>query len=148
MIAKFCVNVSLSPSLPPHTHTHARTHTKNSYEFNNSKFYIARHTCKQPYMCITDIFLHYVYVRYCQQNMYVQKILVSLDSIVSIVTCYRLDHVWITSHWGQHFLHLSWLATGANDASYTMVLGHSWRWISWDVALTTHPHLEPRLKKE
>jgi len=43
---------------------------KDSQELNNKKFYIASHTYKQPY--ITDIFLHYVHARYCQQNMSVQ----------------------------------------------------------------------------
>lgn len=42
------------------------------------------------------------------------------DSIVDIATCYRLDHMGIASQLGQNFLHLSWLAVGANPASYTM----------------------------
>jgi len=36
---------------------------------------------------------------------------------------------------------------GAHPASYTMGTGSSWEYSGWCVVLTTHPHLEARLKK-
>jgi len=73
----------------------------------------------------------------------------SRDSSVGIATRYGLDGPGFESRWRRDFPHPSRRAPGAHPASYKWVPvlfpgGKADR----GVALTTHPHLAPRLKKE
>ena len=72
--------------------------------------------------------------------MYVHVYAVGRDSSVSIVTHYGLEG---SNPGGARFSAPIQMDPGAHMASYTM--GNR---SSQGVALTTHPHLEPRLKKE
>jgi hypothetical protein len=69
---------------------------------------------------------------------------VGWDSVVGIMTCYRLDGPGIESQCGRGFQH-----TGPWAHAVQWVLGLFPRGkAAGGVALTTHPHLVPRLKKE
>jgi hypothetical protein len=70
----------------------------------------------------------------------------SLDSSVGIVTLYRLVSPGNESSWRWDFPHHSdWSRC---SPSHQWVLG-LWQGLSgWGMALTTHPYLAPRLKKE
>ena len=70
------------------------------------------------------------------------------DSSVGIATRYRHYGPGMESRWWRHFPHTFRPALGAHSASYTMHTGClSQGWSCLDVALTTHHHLPPRLKK-
>jgi len=70
------------------------------------------------------------------------------DSSVGIATHYGLDGPGIKSLWGRDFLHSSRLARGAHPTSYTLGTRSFPGVKGRGMALTTHPHLVPRLKKE
>jgi hypothetical protein len=68
-----------------------------------------------------------------------------LESVVSIATRYELDCPGIESRWGRDFLHLSRPALGPTQPPIQWVPGLSRGQSGRRVALTTHPHLVPRL---
>jgi hypothetical protein len=70
------------------------------------------------------------------------------DSSVGIATRYGLDGPGIESRWGARFSAPVQVGLGAHPASYTMGTGSFPGYSGQGVALTTHPHLEPRLRKE
>jgi len=72
------------------------------------------------------------------------------DSSVGIATLYGLDGPGIESLWVARFSALAQTGPRAHPASYTMGTG-SFSVVKRPgrgVALTTHPHLAPRLKKK
>jgi len=70
---------------------------------------------------------------------------VGWDSIISIVTCYRLDVPGIESWWGRDFLPPpSRPAPGTTQPPVQWALGHSWGKAA--AAWTTHPQLATRLE--
>jgi len=73
---------------------------------------------------------------------------VGRDSSVGIVTRYGLDGLGIESRWGRDFPHLSRPALKLTQPTIQWVPGLSRGSSRWGVALTTHPHLAPRFKKE
>ena len=58
--------------------------------------------------------------------------------------CYGLDDPGIESRWGRDFPQPSRLALGPTQLPVSIPVGYTCR----GVALTTHLHLAPRLKKE
>jgi len=74
---------------------------------------------------------------------------VGRDSSVGIATCYGLDGLEIKSQWGVRFSAPFQTGPGAHPASCTMGTG-SFPGVKCGrgVALTTHPHLVPKLIKE
>ena len=70
------------------------------------------------------------------------------DSSVGIATRYGLDGPGIESRWGRDFPHLSRLALEPTHPPIQWVPGISRGEAGGGVALTTHPHLAPRLRKE
>jgi hypothetical protein len=67
------------------------------------------------------------------------------DSAVCIVTHYRLDDLWIKCWWAWDFLHPSKPDLGHNQPPAQWVPGL----FPWGkAALTIHPHIAPRLKKQ
>jgi len=66
-----------------------------------------------------------------------------------MATRYGLDGSGIEFQWGRDFPHLSRPAMGVYSASCTMGTG-SFLGVKCgrDVAMTAHPHIVPRLKKE
>ena len=73
---------------------------------------------------------------------------VGQDSSVGVVTSYGLGCLGIECHCGWDFPHLSTRALRHTQPPIQWVQGFSWQQCGRGVALTTHPHLEPRLKKE
>ena len=72
---------------------------------------------------------------------------VGWDSIVAIVTCYRLDSTGIKFPWGWGFLHPSRLGLGPTQSLIQGILGLSG--VEWLRHGVDHPlHLPQRLKKE
>ena len=70
------------------------------------------------------------------------------DSAVSIATRYELDGQGIESRWARDFPHPSRPTLGPTQPPIQLITGLSRGLSSRGVALTTHPHLAPRLKKE
>jgi hypothetical protein len=70
------------------------------------------------------------------------------DSAVSIGTRYGLDGLRIESQWGKDFPHPSRPALGSTHPPIQWVPGLSRGYSGPGGALTTHPYLAPRLKKE
>jgi hypothetical protein len=64
-----------------------------------------------------------------------------------MASSYGLDGLGIESWWGEIFSTPVQTGSEAHPATYTMGTG-SFTGIKRDVALTTHRHLAPRLKKE
>ena len=73
---------------------------------------------------------------------------VGRDSSVGIATRYGLDGPGIEFRWGRHFTHPSRPALGPTQPPIQWVPGLSRGQSGRGVALTTHPHLAPRLKEE
>ena len=74
--------------------------------------------------------------------------LVGRDSSVDIATRYELDGPGIEFRCRARFSPPVQTDPGAHPASYTVGTGSFPGWSGQGVALTTHPHLAPRLKKE
>ena len=72
---------------------------------------------------------------------------VGRDSAVDIATRYGMDGPRIESRWGRDFPHLSRPALGPTQPPIQRVPGLSRGKSGRGVALITHPHLPPRLKK-
>ena len=72
----------------------------------------------------------------------------SRDSSVGIANRYGLDGPGIEFRSGQHFPHPSRPDLGPTQIPTQWVPGLSRGQSDRGVALTTHPHLEPRLRKE
>jgi hypothetical protein len=70
------------------------------------------------------------------------------DSSVSMATCYGLDGPVIESQWGVKFSAPVQTGPGDHPASYIKGTGSFLGQSGRGVALATHPHLAPRLKKE
>ena len=70
------------------------------------------------------------------------------DSVVNIATPYGLDGLGSNLSGGRDFLHPSRPALGPTQPHIQWVPGLSREKRGRGVALTTHPHLAPRLKKE
>ena len=70
------------------------------------------------------------------------------DSAVGIAIRYGLDDLGIESRWEARFSVPVQTGPEAYPASYTMGTCSSQGSSGRSVALTTHPHLAPRLKKE
>ena len=70
------------------------------------------------------------------------------DSVVGIATRYELDGPGIESRLGVKFSAAAQTGPGDCPDSYTMGTGSFPGVNGRGVALTTHPHLAPRLKKE
>jgi len=71
------------------------------------------------------------------------------DNSVGIVIHYMSWTVQGLNHGGGvRFSAPIWTTLGAHPASYTMGTRYFLGVNGWGVALTTHPHLAPRLKKE
>ena len=70
------------------------------------------------------------------------------NSAVGIVTRYGIYGPGVESRCGRGFPLPSRPALGPTQPPLRCVLGHSRRYKGRGVALTTHPHLSPRLKKE
>jgi hypothetical protein len=70
------------------------------------------------------------------------------DSSVGIATRYRLEGPGIESRWGPDYLHPSRPALGPTQPPIQLVPSLSRGYGGQGVALTTHPNLAPRLKKE
>jgi len=70
------------------------------------------------------------------------------DSSVGIATGYGLDGPGIESRWEEKFSIPVQTSPGANPDSCTMGAGSFQGVKSGRDVTTTHPHLEPRLKKE
>ena len=68
---------------------------------------------------------------------------VGWDSIISIVTCYRLDSLGIESWWGRDFLHPSRPALGPTQPPVQWATGHS---RGKAAGSCTHPQLALRLE--
>jgi hypothetical protein len=73
---------------------------------------------------------------------------VDRNSSVSIATRYGLGGPGIESRWGARLPAPSRPVLGLSQPSIQWVLGLSRGWSGRGVALTTHPHIAPRLKKE
>ena len=71
--------------------------------------------------------------------------MVGRDSSVGIETRYGLDGPGIESRWGARFSAPFQTCRRSHPASYTVDTGGK---AAGGVALTTHPHLAPRLKEE
>jgi len=74
--------------------------------------------------------------------------IVSRDISVGIATRYGLDGPEIESRLGRDFPHLSRPALTPTEPPIQWVPAHCRRYIGRGVALTNHPHLGPRLKKD
>ena len=71
------------------------------------------------------------------------------DSAVSIAIGYRLDGPGIESQWGRNYLHPSRPALGTTQSPEQWVPGvFPWSKAAGFVAVSTNPHITPRLKKE
>jgi hypothetical protein len=70
------------------------------------------------------------------------------DSAVGIATRYGLEGPGIESRWERDFPHPSRPALGRTQPAIQWVPGLYPRGRGRGVALTTHPHLAPRLKKD
>jgi hypothetical protein len=80
--------------------------------------------------------------------MSASKVGVAVDSSVGIATCYGLNGQGIESRWGRDFRSVQ-SGPEAHPASFAMRTGSLFRGQNGrSVALTTHSHLAPRLKKE
>jgi hypothetical protein len=67
--------------------------------------------CVRAHVHVSDCFVFYLNILYKCETFNI--CIVGRDSVVSIVTCYRLDGPGIESWWGQDFLHSSRLALGS-----------------------------------
>jgi hypothetical protein len=74
--------------------------------------------------------------------------LLGRDSVVGIATRWGLDSPGIESLWGRYFPHPSRPALGPIQPPIQWVPGLSPGGKAAGTALTTHPYLAPRLKKE
>ena len=74
--------------------------------------------------------------------------MVGRDNSVGIATRYGLDSPGIESRWGRDFPHPSRPALEPMQPRTQCVSGPSRRQSGRGVALTTHPQLAPKLKKE
>jgi hypothetical protein len=79
---------------------------------------------------------------------YVMTKYVGRSSSVRIATRYGLDCSGIESRWGRDFPHPPRLALGPTQPPIQCVPAPSREQGGRAVALTTHPHLAPRLRKE
>jgi hypothetical protein len=70
------------------------------------------------------------------------------DSSVGIATRYGLDGPGIESRWWARFSAPVQTGPGAHPASYTICTGSFPGYSDRGVAVTTHPQLAPRLRKE
>jgi hypothetical protein len=82
--------------------------------------------------------------------MFIFKMLsvIPRNSVVGIATLCGLDGPEIKPRYGRDFPHPSRPALGAHPAFYKMGTGSFPEAKWWSVALATHPHLAPMLKKE
>jgi len=78
-----------------------------------------------------------------RNNIYVDR-----DSSVGIAIRYGLDDPGIESRWGRDFPHPSIPALGLPSLLYNVYRDFPRGKAAGGVALTTHSHLAPRLKKE
>ena len=68
------------------------------------------------------------------------------DGVVTIATRYGLDGPGIESQWGRYILRPSRAALWPTQPPIQWVPGLSWELSGRGVALTTQPHLAPRLR--
>ena len=75
--------------------------------------------------------------------------MVGQGSVVGIATGYGLDVPGIAPRGGgDEIFCIRQVGPGVHPAFYTAGSGSSWGWNGQDVALATHPVLEPRVNKE
>ena len=94
---------------------------------------------------VSSVFIHSV-LPSCLLTMFILR--VGRDSSAGIATRYGLDGQGIESRWGRDIPHPSRPALGPTQPPVLWVPGLSLGEKRPGMALTTHPHLAPKLKKE